>query len=476
MAAPNHLTETENAVRPPDAPRDPFAVDFFGGATPIADDDELFAEKEPKTRRRIKPQKKSDWHRNLPRITNREAGFSNLLSNLPENLTQNSAGMIAETLARYAFREAGQVECSIISATETNLSDAVNSLAETAQVFLTVECQPDSARAIVGLNIEFARLLIDSMLGGKGAESRNRRALSPVETTIIEFLAANVLGEINRFLGAPMLFLQDVKNEPAAAFDAFERGAEIVFNLEFGDFKGIVTLVAPVKFVGGLDKSQNPKLFKKSDRKSLRDFEKFAPAFDLRLQIGTTFLDADSLLYLEPDDIVLIEQSLAGAAGANFGADLQVFVGRGRNFRLRGNTQSNDFGGGLNFRIEEILSEDARRRFTPAKFKMDEIENDSAEETNLEATGAPAAEDEMPDEQISPSLENVQVALRVEIAGNKISLRELQNLRAGQIIALGCSPADPVRLVTDNNEEPVATGELVEIEGQLGVRLTKVFI
>jgi flagellar motor switch/type III secretory pathway protein FliN len=33
-----------------------------------------------------------------------------------------------------------------------------------------------------------------------------------------------------------------------------------------------------------------------------------------------------------------------------------------------------------------------------------------------------------------------------------------------------------VRLVTDNNEEPVATGELVEIEGQLGVRLTKVFI
>ena len=76
----------------------------------------------------------------------------------------------------------------------------------------------------------------------------------------------------------------------------------------------------------------------------------------------------------------------------------------------------------------------------------------------------------------SPSLENVQVALRVEIAGNKISLRELQNLRAGQIIALGCSPTDAVRLVTDNNEEPVATGELVEIEGQLGVRLTKVFI
>ena len=58
----------------------------------------------------------------------------------------------------------------------------------------------------------------------------------------------------------------------------------------------------------------------------------------------------------------------------------------------------------------------------------------------------------------------------------ELGLRAAVGATAGQIIALGCGPNDPVRLVTDNNDDPVATGELIEIEGQLGVRLTRVFI
>ena len=64
----------------------------------------------------------------------------------------------------------------------------------------------------------------------------------------------------------------------------------------------------------------------------------------------------------------------------------------------------------------------------------------------------------------------------VEIAGDKISLREVQKLRSGQIINLGCRPTDAVRIVTDTSDQPVALGELVDIEGQLGVRLTRIFI
>ena len=74
------------------------------------------------------------------------------------------------------------------------------------------------------------------------------------------------------------------------------------------------------------------------------------------------------------------------------------------------------------------------------------------------------------------ALENVLVTLRVELGAGKISLRDVQNLRAGQIISLGSRPTDPVRIVTDASDQPLATGELIEIEGQLGVRLTKIFI
>src|SRR5687768_1514226 len=104
MATSNHLTEAESAAHPSGVPVDPFAVDFFGGTNLTADEEEVFAGKEPENRRPIKSRKKSDWHKNLPQITNAEAEFSNLLSGLPQNLTITAANIIAETLARYTFR------------------------------------------------------------------------------------------------------------------------------------------------------------------------------------------------------------------------------------------------------------------------------------------------------------------------------------------------------------------------------------
>ena len=477
MATPNQITEAENAMHPPAAPVDPFAVDFFGGAPPLSDEEEMFSAKTARHRRHGRPAKKSDWHKNLPRITNAEAEFSNLLASLPDKLTETAAKTVAGTLARYTFQPAENAGCSLISVSEINLKQALQKFNEAGKIFLTIGSRTEDTTAIAALNVDFASALIDSALDGQSAPSGYRRELSPVETTVVEFLAANVLREINAFFDESMLYLQNVQSSPAGSFDDFERGAEVVLSLKTGDLHGVVNLFVPQKFLRFLDKSQNPLFIKKADRKNLCDFEKIARELDLRLQIGTTFLDADSLLYLEPDDIVLIEQPQISLQNDNFGA-LQIFVGHSRNYRFRGLAESNGLNGGLNFKIEEILSEEARRKFTPAKFKMDEKENELAEENALE-NASPEAEnsdEEVLDEQISPALENIQVALRVEIAGSKISLRELQNIRAGQIIALGCSPNDPVRLVTDNNEEPVATGELVEIEGQLGVRLTKVFI
>ena len=116
---------------------------------------------------------------------------------------------------------------------------------------------------------------------------------------------------------------------------------------------------------------------------------------------------------------------------------------------------------------------------------MEKKETETAEETKIEETveetelaveDADDAEIIEETEDNTSALENVLVNLRVEIAGDKISLREVQKLRAGQIINLGCRPTDAVRIVTDTSDQPVALGELVDIEGQLGVRLTRIFI
>jgi flagellar motor switch protein FliM len=476
MKAANQLTESDKMLSSPGIPIDPFAVDFFGGK--ISPPEEIESQENLESKKQTKPRKKSDWYRNLPRLTNTEAEFSTLLQSLPERFTEESAKIIGASIARFTFRQPENVVCSVISVTETNLSEAIHQISKSPQIFLTLGSQPENSPAMIALNTDFASTVIDLVLGGKGADFQNQRNLSPIEQTIIEFLAVNILGEINDFLGEPLFCLQNVKNESNISFESFERGAEIVASLEVDGFDGIISLFATQQFLNNLVNSQNPFLQKKPNKKKLSNFERILQKLDLRLQVGTTFLDADSLLFLETDDIILIEQPQINLGNGNFGENLQVCVGSGRGFRLQGTAESYDFTDDLSFRIGEISSEETRRKFTPAKFKMDEKEIELSEETDIEPDEqlSEEANEEGADEQISPSLENIQVALRVEIAGNKLSLRELQNLRAGQIIALGCRPTDPVRLIADNNEEPVATGELIEIEGQLGVRLTKVFI
>lgn len=459
MATPKQFTEKDGAAV------DPFAVDFFGGTAAAAEDDEMPTGEETPRARRLSASKKSDWHRVLPRVSNREAELSNLVGGLPENLTGEVAAAIAATLARYTFLSPEAVKCSVMSVKETGLAEAFERQNAAPQVFLSVSCQPENAPAAAAIPAGFAVALIERILGGKEAKVGSLRELSPIETTIVEFLAANVLSSINEYVGEPLLCLQNVGRE--TAFEKFERGAEVIFEIELAGSKSTFALLASKLFLTQIDRARKPLIVKSARGKSLGEAEKLIAALDLRLQIGTTFVDGDSLSFLETDDIVLIEQPQIDLLNANFSERAEIRVGRGGGFRLRGAIED---GEELNFRISEIISEETRRTLTPAKFKMDELEMDAATEQDGAETDEPA------EELIAPSLENVQVALRVEIAGSKISLRELQTLRAGQIIALGVSPNDTVRLVTDGSDDPVAAGELVEIEGQLGVRLTKVFI
>ncbi|NNE65471.1 MAG: hypothetical protein HKN33_02810, partial [Pyrinomonadaceae bacterium] len=102
--------------------------------------------------------------------------------------------------------------------------------------------------------------------------------------------------------------------------------------------------------------------------------------------------------------------------------------------------------------------------------KIEDAQSEPSEEP-------PQADDSVANEEGSlVALENVMVDLRVQVAGKRLTLNELGALRAGQIIDLGCRPEDPVELIADNSDRPIASGELVTIDDQLGVRITKVFV
>lgn len=77
--------------------------------------------------------------------------------------------------------------------------------------------------------------------------------------------------------------------------------------------------------------------------------------------------------------------------------------------------------------------------------------------------------DEGPAPEAAGLLEDITVAMVVELGRVMVSASDVVQLRPGQVIELAKAPGEPVDLVVDGKR--IGKGELVEIDGELGVRI-----
>ncbi|HLM56069.1 MAG TPA: FliM/FliN family flagellar motor switch protein [Pyrinomonadaceae bacterium] len=195
----------------------------------------------------------------------------------------------------------------------------------------------------------------------------------------------------------------------------------------------------------------------------LARYEKFCAGARLSVLVGETGVAPSDLAGLEPGDVVVVERGFGGwgewaGGGAAAGGTLRARVGAGDNVLVSGAAAAWESPGGgradaLRLLVEEVEVSEARGH-EAGRLRMED-ESELGEETAAE----------------SGLLDNLLLTVRVELPARRISLEELTRLRAGQILDLDCRATDPVELVADGR--PVATGELVDIEGRLGVRVTR---
>lgn len=101
--------------------------------------------------------------------------------------------------------------------------------------------------------------------------------------------------------------------------------------------------------------------------------------------------------------------------------------------------------------------------------------DDDFAETNPKQALPPVTEDVEEGEAIGAEAVGLTSDLPIQVVavlGKKtISMRDLLNMRMGEVIDLGRAPSEVVDLVA--NGKLVAKGELIEIDGKLGVRIIK---
>jgi flagellar motor switch protein FliM len=362
------------------------------------------------------------------------------------------------------------------------------------RVFLSLNVEPARAPLAVEIEVGVASALVARLLGDDSPVPEALRPLSKIELAVVEFLSISLVHELNEAAAAPLLALEAVAESPPSRLTARAQGqgrgpvrdsskagernmrgmiATVRFNV--ASISGLVRLLCGRAALDALDAAENPLFFddRATPEKKLARYQRFTGGAALHLVVGRTELSASDLAGLESGDVVVVEHPALIWQRERIGGRVRVRAGDGHNLFLTGEAHTLDpdardvsgreagsdepaqnDGAALRLELESLILEDAGATDAERLVMEDERELAGGAEESVTA------------------LDGLVLTVHVELAARRLTLEELARLRAGQLLELGCRATDPVELIAEGRR--IATGELVDIEGQLGVRITRV--
>jgi type III secretion system YscQ/HrcQ family protein len=331
------------------------------------------------------------------------------------------------------------------------------------------------------------------MLGGEGTPPDTLRSLTRTERAVIEFLCLSCASELILQTGEPLLRLQTINEQPpwltsrirnaasvsTSTGDVWKRGLVASLRIGVGEIIGISRVYLTPGALSSLDETN--RRLREAQRISnnvayraeeLARFARFTPDLGLTILVGQTYLTPQELLELESGDVMVVETPSFGWREQRISGSLFLRVGDADEALITGEALENA-AQELRHSVEAEQSEGAQSGSLkmkvagvnisppPALAERVKMEEEMEETDNPEALAEGAS-----------LIDAVMLTVRVELAARRLGLDELSRLRANQILDLGCKPTDPVDVIVDGRR--IARGELVDVEGQLGVRIAQV--
>lgn len=200
-------------------------------------------------------------------------------------------------------------------------------------------------------------------------------------------------------------------------------------------------------------------------------------------RIGVVPLISSDLARLEPTDIVLVDsegialedERLQGrlrmahvGSGFEHGSILAEILEDGEDMKLRVVELVPGQAGGEEAVEQEMDEVERTRKFDAAASGADDGGGEASGDGG-DGDGGDGDSPESFEGQGKALVEETPITLRVEIGRVRMTLRELAQLDPGSVLELHKNPSAPVNLVVENRV--MAQGELVRVDGDLGVRI-----
>jgi flagellar motor switch protein FliM len=363
----------------------------------------------------------------------------------------------------------GTTELSVVPRTE--LAALLPSVAN----LVVIGAAPTENKILVELDGALVACAIERLLGGAGDSSRILRPLTEIEAGVLSFIVLKVL---------------------AAFSTEWQSGKEVALTLDrfatsFGEIQEIANAVQTYHLLGvrvALGKLNGYARIFIPDALVTHSFAApppQGPASDIemeqmprtldaigdlgvegRVEIATLDLGPDDIEKLEVGDIVLLENHEISKTEAGIDGSVFVKIGRGKNGGLRGKLLAE--GERLRLEITEIVvQEEPVEASAMVANPGDEAQPPADTDAVLNGDGS---EDNLSETQ--GLLRDVAAPVVVELGRIRLNATQVARLKTGQILRLPRGPHDPVDLVV--NGKVFARGELIEVDGELGVRLLQV--
>jgi len=357
--------------------------------------------------------------------------------------------------------------------------------------------QPNKTRGFLEVEVGLAHAAIDMLLGGAG-EAVSLRPLTDIEEGVMGYVLIETLKALAPSLdpSLPRLRLEGICRgfDDAMQLLGDESHLAVVqLKAVFGAHSGYVRLFIPASVLATANPPADSAI-RNSRRAALAEANVgrlSSVKTWLRAEIGRTGISGGDLAQLRERDVILIDELTArpdkgegGTARLRIGsgrvgvADAEIFLEENRfKAKVTGYTMGPEVAEPIppgDFQVGTANNEEAGEEAggTTEGFATEGLGMKVEESTNpmLHHPGRnPVDDNTLKSQEGAELLNDIPLQISVELARVPVSAEDVVSMKIGQVIDLNRMAGEPIDLSV--NGKIVARGELVEIEGNLGVRV-----
>ncbi len=316
---------------------------------------------------------------------------------------------------------------------------------------------PQKARGFVEVELSIAHVMVDLLLGGAG-DVVALRPLTEIEEGVLTFVLVEALRALSPYVqaGLPRLKLESLVHgldEVLPGVVAERQVVALQLRLAVGGRSGYVRLYLPESVAAlAVPPLQGPERKAQLTARARAHMGARLKGVtgEVRIEIGGFQLESGDFQRLKQGDVIKLDEGLNFRPDKGQPGPAKFRLGLGRAGHVELNTQVHQ--GRYHGMITAIVGGDDMHRATEKV-----------------GPGGEPVEQQQPKSEGAELLGDIPMQITIELGRMHLSAEEIVGLHVGQVLDLKRPPNEPVQLSV--KDRVVARGELVEVEGQIGVRI-----